>query len=88
MKKKDGLVLRDVCGEKVIVAEGLGAVDFGNMISLNETAAWLWEHSDENSDINSLAEVMCNEYDVEPEVAKRDIEAVINEWIKAGIAEG
>ena len=31
---------------------------------------------------------MCNEYDVEPEVAKRDIEAVINEWIKAGIAEG
>ena len=88
MKKKDGLVLRDVCGEKVIVAEGLGAVDCGNMISLNETAAWLWEHSDENSDINSLAEAMCNEYDVEPEVAKRDIEAVINEWIKAGIAEG
>lgn len=88
MKKKDGLVLRDVCGEKVIVAEGLGAVDFSNMISLNETAAWLWEHSDENSDINSLAEAMCNEYDVEPEVAKRDIEAVINEWIKAGIAEG
>ena len=88
MKKKDGLVLRDVCGEKVIVAEGLGAVDFGNMISLNETATWLWEHSDENSDINSLAEAMCNEYDVEPEVAKRNIEAVINEWIKAGIAEG
>lgn len=88
MKKKDGLVLRDVCSEKVIVAEGLGAVDFSNMISLNETAAWLWEHSDENSDINSLAEAMCNEYDVEPEVAKRDIEAVINEWIKAGIAEG
>ena len=88
MKKKDGLVLRDVCGEKVIVAEGLGAGDFGNMLSLNETAAWLWEHSDENSDINSLAEAMCNEYDVEPEVAKRDIEAVINEWIKAGIAEG
>ena len=29
MKKKDGMVLREVCGEKVLVGEGLGAVDFG-----------------------------------------------------------
>ena len=29
MKQKNGFVLRDVCGDKVIVGEGLGAVDFG-----------------------------------------------------------
>ena len=41
MKKKEGLVLREVCGMKVIVGEGLGAVDFGSLLSVNETAAWL-----------------------------------------------
>ena len=87
MKKKDGLGLRDVCGEKVIVGEGLGAVDFGRLISLNDTAAWLWEHFDENTRVDALAEALCGEYDVEPDVAKRDVESIIGEWVKAGIVE-
>ena len=45
MKRKEGFVLRTVCGEKVIVGEGLGAIDFGKLVSLNETAAWIWETS-------------------------------------------
>lgn len=87
MKKKDGMVLRDVCGEKVIVGEGLGAVDFGRLISLNDTAAWLWNKLDETTDTDALAEALCGEYDVEPDVARRDVETVIEEWIKAGIVE-
>ena len=43
MRQKKGFVLRDVCGEKVIVGEGLETVDFGKLISLNESAALLWE---------------------------------------------
>lgn len=87
MKKKDGMVLRDVCGEKVLVGEGLGAVDFGRLISLNDTAAWLWKQMDETSDIDSLTQSLCGEYDVEPSVARRDVEAIIDEWIKAGVVE-
>lgn len=87
MKKKEGLVLRDVCGEKVLVGEGLGAVDFGHLIRLNETAAWLWEHLDSTTDARSLAEALCNEYDVEADVARQDVEAIINDFIKAGIIE-
>ena len=87
MKKKDGLVLRDVCGEKVLVGEGLGAVDFGRLISLNDTAAWLWEHLDGEADIDTLVRSLCEEYDVTPDVARRDGEAIVEEWIKAGVAE-
>ena len=32
MKIKDGFVLREVCGERVIVGEGLGAIDFGILV--------------------------------------------------------
>ena len=87
MKKKDGRVLREVCGEKVLVGEGLGAVDFGRLISLNDTAAYLWEQLDENPDVDSLTQALCKEYEVDTKVARHDVEAVLEEWIKAGIVE-
>ena len=43
MRIKQGFVLREVCGEQVIMGEGLGALDFGKLLVLNETAAWLWQ---------------------------------------------
>ena len=67
MKQKEGFVLRDVCGEHVIVGEGLGTIDFGKLISLNETAAWLWRKAGEmgDFDIDGLTEALCAEYEVE-----------------------
>ena len=47
MNIKKGFVLREVCGEHVIVGEGLGAVNFGKLLALNETAAWLWKQAQE-----------------------------------------
>ena len=35
MRIKEGFVLREVCGERVIVGEGLGAINFGKLLSLN-----------------------------------------------------
>ena len=53
MKQKEGFVLREICGEKVIVAEGLKVVDFGKMVSMNETATWLWEKCSELGDFTA-----------------------------------
>ena len=36
MKIKKGFELRDICGEKVIMATGIENVDFNQMIALNE----------------------------------------------------
>ena len=35
MKKKNGFAIREVCGEKVIIGEGLEAINFGKIISMN-----------------------------------------------------
>ena len=43
MKIKKGFVLRDICGENIIVAEGKENIDFTKIISMNESAALLWE---------------------------------------------
>ena len=71
MRQKKGLVLRDVCGEKVIIGEGLEAVDFGRLMCLNDTAAWLWEKASEMGEfsVEGLAEALLEEFEVTKEQA-------------------
>lgn len=87
MKRKDGFVLREVCGEKVIVGEGLGAIDFGKLLSLNDTAAWLWNKAGELGEFTaeSLADALCEEYEVTPETTLADVKKLLAQWLELGI---
>ena len=89
MKIKKGFVLRKVCGENVIVGEGLGAINFGKLLSLNDSAAWLWQQALEMGDftIETLAGKLCEEYDVEPDEARRDVDEILAEWQNIGVVE-
>ena len=51
MKQKKGFVLREVCGENVIVAEGIETVNFNKLISLNGcgTKPQNWVNSQKNN---------------------------------------
>ena len=89
MKIKKGFVLRDVCGEQVIMGEGIGALDFGRLLCLNETAAWLWNQAELQGDfsVESLAEALCGEYDVSEDLARIDVAAIVAEWQKVNVLE-
>ena len=89
MKIKNGFVLRDVCGEQVIMGEGIGALDFGRMLCLNETAAFLWKQAEALGEwtVDSLTEALLNKYEVSPEQAKADIATIVGEWQKVNVVE-
>ena len=89
MKIKKGYILRTVCGENVIVGEGLDAINFGRMLSLNETAAWLWKQAVEQGDFTaeSLANTLCDEYEVTPDQALADVKETINQWTELKVVE-
>lgn len=89
MKQKEGFVLRTVCGENVIVGEGLGTIDFGKLISLNETAAWLWKKAGEMGDFETdgLVKALCEEYDVTADEARQDVDKMVAQWLELGIVE-
>ena len=89
MKIKKGFILRTVCGENVIVGEGLDAINFGRMLCLNETAAWLWKQALEQGDFTaqSLANALCTEYEVTPEQALNDVKETINQWTELKVVE-
>jgi hypothetical protein len=89
MKQKEGFLLREICGEKVIVAEGLKVVDFGKMVSMNNTAAWLWEKCTELGDFTAeqLSEAICERYQVEPSKSLADVNHILDEWKELGLIE-
>ena len=89
MNIKKGFVLREVCGEHVIVGEGLGAVNFGKLLALNETAAWLWKQAQEMGEfsVESLATRLCEEYEVTTEQAQKDVADILATWRDVGVVE-
>ena len=89
MRIKKGFVLREVCGENVIVGEGLGALNFGKMLALNETAGWLWKQAQEMGDftVEALADKLCEEYDVDADEARKDVSDIIAEWQNVSVIE-
>ena len=89
MKLKEGFVLRQVCGENVITGEGLGAINFGKLLALNETAAWLWKEAEAQGDftVNSLADKLCEEYDVTADQARQDVDAIVKKWQEVEVVE-
>ena len=89
MKLKEGFVLRQVCGENVITGEGLGAINFGKLLALNETASWLWKEAEAQGEftVNSLADKLCEEYDVTAEQARQDVTAIVKKWQEVEVVE-
>lgn len=89
MKIKNGFVLREVCGENVILGEGLNAIDFGKMLALNESAAWLWKEAKAQGvfTIDSLAAKLCEEYNITIDEARQDVVDIIAEWQSVDVTE-
>ena len=89
MKTKKGFKLRTVCGENIIVAEGLANIDFGRLITLNESAAFLWTKAVEQSAFtdDQLAQWLIDEYEVDEPTARKDAQTLAENWLKIGIVE-
>lgn len=88
MKTKQGFRLRNVCGENIIVADGIENIDFSRIISMNESSAFLWKNvQDKEFTTDTLTQLLLDEYDTDEATARRDVEALIEKWKEAGIIE-
>ena len=88
MKTKKGFNLRTICGENIIVAEGVENIDFSRIISMNESAAFLWKNiQGTDFDTEKLTKLLLEEYDVDESTASNDAQTLIAKWLEAGIIE-
>ena len=76
MKLKEGFLLRQVAGQTVVLPSG-SELDLNMMITLNGTAAFLWERLTEETDEQALVDALLAEYDVDEATARRCVAAFV-----------
>lgn len=88
MRIIDGFKLRKLGKDFIVVGEGLAQVNFNKMVSLNSTAAYLWESVDgKDFSEDDLVQLLLDKYEVEPEVARKDAAALAATWKETGLVE-
>lgn len=89
MRTKQGFRLRELGGDYILIGESAELVNFNNIISLNEAAAYLWQAlQDKEFDVETLTQLLLAEYEVEEDIARKDAQATIDDWQKIGIVVG
>ena len=88
MKIVDGFKMRKLGKDYIVVGEGLAQVNFNKMVSLNASAAYLWEAVDgKEFEVEDLVGLLLNKYEVEEDLARKDAIRLVQIWKDAGLVE-
>lgn len=85
MKRLDGFVTREIGGKLVAVAVGERTKTFNGMITLNSTAALLWEALEAEQTEDNLVKALMEKFEVSEEKARRDVKSFLEKLEKAGL---
>ncbi|NCC99656.1 MAG: PqqD family protein [Bacteroidia bacterium] len=88
MKLKDGFKLHQIDDEYVVLAEGIDNIDFSKMISLNESAAYLWRNlQGKNITEQLVTDLLLSEYEVSKDLALQDAKSFLQTLNDAGVLD-
>ena len=87
MKIKEGFVLRKIAGSNIVIPVGAVSVDFNGMITMNDSATFLWEKLSAGADEDALVAALLAEYEVDEETARRCVKEYIGKLEEAGCLE-
>lgn len=85
MRKNDDFIIREIAGKYVLIPFGKNAIDFNGVITINDTAKFLWENCDDGEiNIEMLQNALITEYKIDADTAKKAVEVFINQLRDAG----
>lgn len=88
MRIKKNISIRKIADEYIMIADTADSLDYTKAISLNETAAYLIEAShDQDIEVSTWVELLLEHYEVSPERAQADAEALLDTLLRAGVVE-
>ncbi len=85
MKIKEGFILREVAGNSIVVAVGNAVKEFNGVINLNQTGAFLWKILQDGAEKEDLVKALLNEYEVDEQTAKKDVDSFIGRLEQANL---
>ncbi len=87
MKKLENFIVREIGGSYVMMPFGETTLKFNGLINANESAAFIWEHIEEVENVEEMANLLCQEFDVTPEKALEDCKVLLAQMKQAGWIE-
>lgn len=88
MKIRQGYILRDVMDISVIIGVGEDAYMPNQIMSLNETGAFLWRILEQGAEKQELVDAMLREYDTDAATAERDVDAFLAQLKEKALIDG
>lgn len=85
MKKADGYILKKLEDEYVILPYGKRTEEVNEVITLSETAGFIYEKADQAESIEQLAQLVGKEYGVEASAVYEDVAEVVKTLQGKGI---
>lgn len=87
MKIVKEFIAREIAGEYVLVPTGATTQEFNGLITLSETAKFIWDQLEKVDSFNSLVEAIVEEYEIDKETAAQDATDFLNSLAMNGFIE-
>ena len=87
MKIVKEFILREIAGECVLVPTGATTQEFNGLITVSDTAKFIWENMEKVDSFKALVELILEEYEIDEDTAKKDAHQFISELLKVGFVE-
>ena len=71
-------VLREIVGEYMLIPTGKLSMTKNGVITISESAAYLWKKMDEGKTLIELCELLLEEYDIDKETALADVKEMVD----------
>ena len=88
MRIKEQFKVREMAGENVVIMQGKHGSDLTRIISLNDSALYLWQKvNGHNFDCDHIAQLLVERYDIDNETALNDAKRWIAKLEECGLIE-
>ena len=64
-KARSGIILTEICGEYLLIADEQARKDGPAIVSINETAAFMWKQLVHGSALKDLLQAASDEYEID-----------------------
>lgn len=86
-KIKDGFMLRKIGEQYMAVPTGARTSEIHGMIALSESGELLWKKLEKGAEIDSLAELLTENYEIDKNTALLDAEKFVEGLKEQGVVE-
>lgn len=87
MKIKEGFMLRNVADNYVVVPVGKASLEFKGLINLNHVGAFIWKCLENDTTLIDVVNKVAEEYEIDKEIANRDVTMFINKLTEANLLD-